>query len=366
MSQDGVVTIGGEPVVTLNRPALPADAAKPAFVGAQVLPGRGMMILQITAHWPGRGVIELLESPPLVTARERLDDTAAPFPGNVSYSMGAAILIPFANRIQGRISHDTQTIATDILGQTVVLPANSGSKKNGGERYAMHGLLLDTHIAGAQQRTTKDSDVVEAQFNAGNFGGRWLSETDLRFEYVLKHDSFSVKITATNAGTEVLPIGIGCHPYFRLPSGDRAQARLHVPAQKRAMVDNYDEVLPTGQIVSVTGTPYDFLPVEGRPLGALYLDDCFLDLERVHHGEVIPTIMDPAAGYGIRVIGRTRHIHAIQVYAPPNKPYVALEPQFNLADPFGTEWPSDVDTGMTLLQPGESVVYSVALELFVP
>jgi aldose 1-epimerase len=45
---------------------------------------------------------------------------------------------------------------------------------------------------------------------------------------------------------------------------------------------------------------------------------------------------------------------------------VVVEPQFNLADPFGAEWGPDVDTGMAILEPGESVVYSARLELFIP
>ena len=61
-------------------------------------------------------------------------------------------------------------------------------------------------------------------------------------------------------------MGIGWHPYFAFPSGDRQQVRLHVPAKGRTLVDNYDNVFPTGKTVRLSGTPYDFGIARGAPL----------------------------------------------------------------------------------------------------
>ena len=41
-----------------------------------------------------------------------------------------------------------------------------------------------------------------------------------------------------------------------------------------------------------------------------------------------------AARYGLRVIGISPDIRAFQMYAPLDERFVALEPQFNLAEPF--------------------------------
>ena len=59
-------------------------------------------------------------------------------------------------------------------------------------------------------------------------------------------------------------------------------------------------------------------------------------------------------------------ISAIQTYAPPDRAFVVIEPQFNWANPYGGEWGSGRDTGMALLQPGEAVEYCVRLKLFTP
>ena len=355
------LTIGGEPVVSLERP-VPADASRSAFVGAQVLPGRGMMTLQIRAHLPGRGVTDLLAAPPLERAREILDGEEE-FKGNSSFFFGAPILLPFANRIRGTLRPDGRTIEAAILRKTVRLPANAGGRKPGAERLAMHGLLLAAPFRPVYRETTDEQDAVRGTFQAGNFEGHWPSATEVACEIVLRHASFTLSVTARNMGDEPLPMGIGWHPYFALPSGRRTQARLHIPARRRLLVHDYDEVIPTGEVALVAGTPYDFSAPEGRELGDLFLDDCFVDLERSAEGLVVAEILDPEAEYGVRVTTDAPHLRAIQVFAPQDKGFVAFEPQFNWVDPFGPEWGPDVDTGMATLAPGESATYRVRLTL---
>lgn len=353
--------INGAPVVTLARPA-PQDRSRPAFVSAQILPGRGMMTLQVTAHLPERGETDLLEAPPLAEAPAFFDGPAD-FPGNSSYLAGGAFLLPYANRIRGRL--DGREIETGILGRRIRLPANAGGRRPGAERCSMHGLLLASRVDSLQREITDEEDRVTASLDAGDFGGHWLSSTEVAFENVLRNESFSVSVTARNTGNERLPMGIGWHPYFRLPSGRRQQARLRIPARSRVLVNDYDEVLPTGEVEPVAGTPYDFSMPGGKPLGDLFLDDCFVDLER-SEGHVVAEVIDPQAAYGLRVAAASPHVQAMQVYGPPEKGFIVIEPQFNRADPFGAQWGPGASTGMVILEPGESVTYSARLELFVP
>lgn len=364
MPEPHSTTVGGQPVVTLERPQ-PADLGRPAFLKAQILPGRGMTTLQITAHLPGRGETDLLDSPPLEAARAMLDGETGDFVGNASYLLGGGILIPYANRIRGTLSPDGRTVEADVLGKRVRLPANAGGRRPGAERYAMHGLILAAPMDEVHRETTDEEDRVRATLRAGDFGHGWPSATGLTFENALRSNSFTLTITATNEGTERLPLGIGWHPYFLLPSGQREQARLSIPARRRALVNDYDEVLPTGELEPVAGTPYDFSGPGGKPLGGLFLDDCFVDLETAD-GQAVAEVIDPAASYGLRILGTAPPIRAIQVYGPPERKIAVLEPQFNWADPFGLQWGPDVDTGMAILAPGESIVYSVRLELFTP
>src|SRR3954471_9958077 len=124
-----------------------APSAEPSFTSAEILPGRGMMTLQVRARLPKLGEVDLIASPPLTEAQARFERSLGqPFPGNESYLFGGAILIPYANRIRGRRSADGRAIATRVLGREVTLPANAGGRRPGAEQYAMHGLVLDSQV----------------------------------------------------------------------------------------------------------------------------------------------------------------------------------------------------------------------------
>lgn len=362
-SSPKIVSIGGEPVVTITRPAV-QDKSKPRFLEAIVLPGRGMNLLQVKAYLPGKGEINLLTSPPLAEAKQILDEQDDEF-GNKGFQVGAGILLPYVNRIRGTLSPDGKTIQTDIAGKTIPLPASWHGKNPGAQIVSMHGLILSAKFQDVQAHDGPAESSVSAVLHGGNFGGHWLSETDVHVKTVLKDDALEMNVTATNVGHEPLPMGISFHPWFRLPSGKREQARLHVPADQRALVYNYDDVLPTGKTEAVKGTRYDFTAPEGNELGTLFMDDNFLHVERDKDGSVVTKIIDPAANYGLRIVALSPEVKAVQVYTPPDEDFIVVEPQFNLADPYNKIW-GKTDTGMVLLKPGESVSWRVRLELFIP
>jgi len=347
--------IGGAPVVTLRAPDAPADG--PAFLEAQVLPGRGMMLLQAKLRLPCGQVVDALHAPAPAEAAGALDGGPDDFAGNKSFSFGGAILAPYANRIRGRPLEGAREIETTVADRTVRLPRNWGGKAAGAEQYAMHGLILDAEVPFEQPA----ADRVTGALDAGDFGGRWPGRLHLTFEWRLRAGALALTVAARNAGDAPAPVGLGWHPYFALPSGDRRQTRLRLPAAARVEVNDYDEVLPTGRLSPLTGTAYDFSA--GAPLGELYLDDCFTDLRR-EAGEAGLEIADPAAGLGLRIASPSPAVKAFQVYAPPDQPFVVAEPQFNLADPFGREWPEGLDTGMARLEPGGSVSYEVRVSAF--
>lgn len=362
-AQSQSTSIGGEPVVTLERPRS-SHAGKPQFLEATVLPGRGMNLLQVRVYLPGKGEIDLLTSPPLPEAKQILDEGDDAF-GNKGFQVGAGLLLPYANRIRGRLSPDGKTISTTIAGKTVALPANWHGQNPDAEVLAMHGLILSAKFQNVRLQNGPAQSSVTADLHGGDFGGHWLSQTDVHVATILKNDALEMNVTAKNVGHEPLPIGIAFHPWFTLPSGDRQQARLHLPSEARALVNNYDDVVPTGAVVPVKGTPYDFSAPGGAPLGGLFMDDNFVDVKHNKDGSSVVEIIDPAAHYGLRITALSPEVKAIQVYAPPDKSFVVVEPQFNLADPYNKIW-GKTDTGMVLLQPGQSVSWRVRLELFIP
>jgi len=356
------VEVNGLKAVTISRKPTPG-ATKPEFTSVTVLPGRGLEVQQITSFFPGKGEVDVLASPSLEDSAKMLNDQDTPN-GDLGYRLGAAFLFPYPNRIRGKLSADGKTISTEWQGHALTLPANSIGKNPGAERHAMHGLILKAKVEDLKVTQTANGGSVTGVIHGGNFDGHWFSKTDLVIKITLTADGVDASIVAHNVGSESEPVSIAWHPYFNLPSGDRKQVRLHIPGSALAEVDNYDNVFPTGKIVPVAGTPYDFQSPDGKALGGQFLDDNFSHLES-KSGVITVTIADPAAHYGVKIEGLSPTIKTIQAYAPPAKNFIAIEHQLNFGDPFGKEW-GNMDTGMVTLAPGKSTAWHVRLQLFVP
>ena len=355
------IEIGGQRIATITRDV--SGTTKPEFTSVTFAPGRGMEILQITANFPGKGNVNVLASPDLAGAQKMLDVDDDAF-GDLGYRLGSAFLVPYPNRIRGTLSADGKTLTTQWQGHTLTLPANNIGHLPTAERHAMHGLILKAKTDKITYKKVDGGEEVTGIIHAGDFGGHWLSKTDLAITIRLTAEAVDATVVATNVGHEEEPIAIGWHPYFNLPSGDRTQARVRIPASSLAEVDGYDNVFPTGKILPVDKTRYDLRAVGGTTLGNNFFDD---NWSHIDWQESLATVqvIDPAAHYGVNIDGMAAEIKTIQMYAPPTKSFVAIEHQYNFADPFGKEW-GQMDTGMVTLKPGESTKWRVRLRVFVP
>jgi len=353
--------IGGQQVILLTRTAV--STTQPEFTSITVAPGRGMEILQITANFPGKGNVDVLASPDLAGAKKMLD-VDDDDNGDLAYRLGSAFLVPYPNRIRGKLSVDGKTLTTEWQGRSLTLPANNIGHLAGAERHAMHGLILKSKTSDIRVKKEPGGAQVSGVIHAGNFGGHWFSKTDLVITITLSAEAVDASIAAYNVGSDAEPMAIGWHPYFNLPSGNREQARVRIPASSLAEVDGYDNVFPTGKILPVAGTRFDLRAAGGKQLGTEFYDDNWSLLDR-KGGSVTVQVIDPAAHYGVNIEGLSPEIKTIQMYAPPSKSFVAIEHQYNFADPFGKEW-GGMDTGMVTLKPGESTNWHVRLRLFVP
>jgi len=361
------IEIGGQKLVTLTRAAV--SKTKPEFTSITLAPGRGMELIQITANFPGKGSVDVLASPDLATAKDMLDvkDDAN---GDLGYRLGSAFLVPYPNRIRGKLSADGQTLTTEWEGHTITLPANNIGKLPGAERHAMHGLILKAKTDDVSVKDVPGGQEVAGVIHAGDFGGHWPSKSQFVISIRLTAEYVDATVEARNVGAEPEPMAIAWHPYFNLPSGDRTQARVQIPASTVAEVDGYDNVFPTGKIVPVEGTKFDMRGVGGTPLGTNFYDDNWNHLTW-DNKMVTVHVIDPAAHYGVSIEGLSPEIKTIQMYAPPTAHFVAIEHQYNFGDPFGKEWDetkerNKIDTGMVTLKPGQSTKWHVRLHVFVP
>ena len=85
------------PIVRLRAQA----GEGPRFLEAQVAPSRGMLLLQARVRLSNGRDFDLLKTPPPEAIAAKFGGPED-FNGNVSFSLGGAILLPYANRIRGR------------------------------------------------------------------------------------------------------------------------------------------------------------------------------------------------------------------------------------------------------------------------
>jgi galactose mutarotase-like enzyme len=353
--------INGEKIVTLKRAVI--NSANPEFTSVVVAPGRGMEVLQIIANFPGKGEVNVLSSPDLATIKDMLDvkDDAN---GDNGYRFGAAILVPYANRIRGQVAPDGKTVKVDWEGNTLSLPGNTSGRQPGAEKHAMHGLILKAKVQDVRQKKVKGGEQVTGILHAGDFVGQWVSSTDLGFTISLTADAVDVQVTAKNVGKQAEPIAIGWHPYINLPSGNRAQARVHIPGEQFSEMDRRDDLIPTGKLLNVEGTVNDWRAPEGYTLGDRFFDENWCHFTKTN-GAIVAKVFDPAAQYGVEIDGLSPEINTVEAYAPPRAKFVAIEHQYNFNDPFGKQW-NGMDTGMVRLKPGQRTTWHVRVKVFVP
>ncbi len=354
---------GGQDAIELTRMRL-LGSSMPEFLSVTVLPGRGMNVLQIGAFIPGKGEVNLLASPPVEGAASAMTGSGADGNGQQSLSMGGAFEVPWSGRIWGVGSQSSGRLNAVWHGYAISLPGTALSGSNG-------GLMLLSAADSADTTAFPDGGEAQAVYHAENFGARWPSKTDVTITVLLGSRSIELTVVARNVGEVPEPVGIGWHPRFAIFDGNREQLRLHLPCDKREEVRDRKSGQPTGALLPVSGTAYDFTARDGAPLGRMDLDDTFTALRRqpIDRGPAIDNdpaaeLIDPANDYGLRLIASSPDINAFRVDAPADADYVSIAPQYNYDDPFGREWGADTNTGMVVLQPGQSTQWKMRLEIF--
>lgn len=362
--QNVTVKPGGQDVVQLQRSQI-AGGNGPEFLTATLLPGRGMNLLQITAYLPQKGEVNLLASPPLQEAAKILTGTGADVNGAKSLSMGAAIELPWAGRISGVSTPDGKNLITIWHGNRLTLPTDAKDSYGVAGTVAAGGLFLKQPSDPVNTNVMPDGGEAQAAYHPGNFDGRWPSQTEVSTTVVLSGKSITMKVVARNTGDTPEPMGIGWHPRFAILSGHRAEMMLRLPEGLRVEVKDRRTGELSGKLLPVERTEYDFTGRTGAQLGALNLDDSFVHLRTsLLESGPMAELRDPENDYGLRITAMTSNIKAIRVYAPLDGSYISIEPQSNYDDPFGHQWAKDEDTGIVVLQPGESMQWQIRLQIF--
>lgn len=263
----------------------------------------------------------------LAALSHRDHDVLRPMPPEADQPVDAACfpMVPYCNRIRrGQFTFG---------GRSVRLPLNLPP-----ERHSLHGLgwqrpWLVTEIVGATIEL-----VLDHAGAADGSGWPWPFRAVQRFE--LDESGLTQTLTLINPGTEVMPAGMGLHPFFRRWKDSRARF-----AARDLVLTGIDQ-LPTGELV-----PADHFGdwSKGQTVPRHTIDHCHTDWS----GEV--RIEDGLGAITMTVTGASN----LHVYAPGTGRELAFEPVNHLPDALnrdGRDWT------MPVLAPGQqaSVVMRIA------
>jgi len=168
-----------------------------------------------------------------------------------------------------------------------------------------------------------------------------------RFEYILEGDRFTWSMSLTNTDHETFPAGMGQHPYFvrqlTKPDGTvSALPTLQINCDKSYDLVDSLAVATAGPIAART----DFRTP--RVLGDTVVDDCLT-------GRTSPTVAVIEYPDELTITMQAGELlgHVV-AFAPPGKPFFAVEPVTNANDAFTLDSHGVPGSGLFLVQPGET------------
>ncbi|HMK72784.1 MAG TPA: aldose 1-epimerase [Myxococcaceae bacterium] len=252
---------------------------------AVFLPGFGML-----------GASLRLRGEELLGRIEDLDTAAAK-----GSTAGIPLLYPWANRLAG--------LRYRAAGLEVVLDPASPILHLDDRGLPIHGVPW-AQLAWEATAAAPDALRARLDWTASALLAVFPFRHRVELDVGLRPDGLTVATTVTALGDGPVPVSFGFHPYFSLTGMDRARWRLLLPSLRRLALD--PRGIPTGEEA-------DAPPVDAE------LDDRAWDDGFALHEPGRAALALAGAGRRITVELLSGYRFA-QVFAPRDKPFVALEP----------------------------------------
>lgn len=260
--------------------------------GFSLAPAKGATLLDL--RFAGKSVLDGYQTP---------DELSAGKWGK------SAVLFPFPNRL--RDGHYTWD------GREYLFPINNADTGN-----AIHGFARgETFEVVRVELTTEDASIAcRLDYDGRHAGYPFPCTLDLVFSISNRND-FSVSFFLKNRHDKAIPAGFGWHPYFRL--AERADDHtLQLPPCEKIGID--DRMIPTG-----ARSAFPDFETE-KKLAATSLDNCF----RATSAHLLYRLHLSAAGRRLMLVASEASFPFFQIFTPPHRQSVALEPMTCNVDAF--------------------------------
>lgn len=229
----------------------------------------------------------------------------------------SSILFPFANRIKdGSYKFEGDTYQFDI--------------NEKGLNNALHGLVYNKTFEVLNKETTETSASISLVYHEKSKCKGFPYTYSFYLEYVLTETTLDLKVEVKNTDSKTFPFTLGWHPYFL--SSDLYKSSLIFDSKRKLKLDNRNI---TESIIS--NKQFGTFKVKDQ-----FLDDCFI----LDSGEVL--FNTPKY---IITLKSSEENAFLQLYTPPHKNTMAIEPTTGVSDSFNN------GIGLKTLRPDET--YSI-------
>lgn len=258
---------------------------------------------------------------------------------------GIPILFPFPNRVRGGEFR--------FRGKTWHLPKIDSTKTNAIHGYAPRKAwrVVDS---GADNSSAFLTGEFQASKDAPETLDTWPADYILRITYRLTQTRLRMEATVVNPTQELLPFGLGLHPYFRHPMAgifeDISQYKIHAPA---TAIWELEDSLPTGERKPLPPA-LDFN--KPKVLGDLQMDTVFTGLPRTEpNGEVLLTRcrIEHMNYTGALRISSTADFREMLLFTPAHRKAFCVEPYTCATDAVNLN-DRGIDAGWRVIAPGET------------
>lgn len=262
------------------------------------------------------------------------------FPAQSGALYKGVILFPFSNRLKdGRYQ---------IADQQFEFPINEPARSN-----ALHGMLYQSEFQVFEANSIESEAYCILRYKSISHQAAYpfLFAVEVKYSLSLK-SGLTVSTTVSNRDSKPMPFGLGWHPYFSTGTQvDRWQLRL--PRCEALEVD--ERMIPTGSIDEKTSQSVRKFE-QGSMLGELNLDTGF---KIEPDGNFAIEVFDPVAKIGFQVWQENKlgAYNYIQIYTPPDRQSMAIEPMTCRANAF-----QDREGGLLWLSPGSNAHFEFGIK----
>lgn len=215
----------------------------------------------------------------------------------------SSILFPFANRIKdGEYNYNNKNYKLDC--------------NEAGLNNALHGLVYDKSFDFVDSSVSEQNGSISLVYNCKKINNAFPYLFTIIIQYTLTNNSIDLSVQVKNNDEATFPFTMGWHPYFL--SDDLYNSSLNFSTTKEFEFD--ERMITKGSKPKKVETPFNIKDKQ--------LDNCY----HLSNG----TIVFDTPKYKMTIESSAPENY-FQMYTPPKKNTIALEPVTGISDSFNNK-----------------------------